>query len=190
MGQGYFHMLALILRSVYVYVQFVNVTNYKNIHPSELQVEHQIILEMHIFSIDLRPLKPLTLLYFTIYATFSTIIKQKYHCITSCAHATQEERGWQLGCLCLEEAHTHRLVSPLLVPSSDPCEEMWQDVSTTGPERSSARRTTLLITLLESLSRKVTLQTLSAMLLPHPHRKQQTQAAMMRNRRRRKDCWW
>ena len=45
-------------------------------------------------------------------------------------------------------------------------------------------------TLLESSSRMVTLQTLSAMLLPHPHKKQQTQAAVIRNRRRRGDHWW
>ena len=43
---------------------------------------------------------------------------------------------------------------------------------------------------LESSSRMVTLQTLSAWLLPHPHKKQQTQAAVIRNRRRRGDHWW
>ena len=45
-------------------------------------------------------------------------------------------------------------------------------VSTTGPERSSACRTTFrrkLTILLQFLSRTVTLQTSSAMLLPHPH---------------------
>ena len=63
----------------------------------------------------------------------------------------------------------------------------------TGAERSSACRTTFrrkLTTLLESSSRMVTLQTLSAMFLPHPHMKQQTQAAVMRNRGRRGDHWW
>ena len=36
---------------------------------------------------------------------------------------------------------------------------------------------------------KQTLQTLSAMLLPHPHRKQQTQTAVMKNRKSRGDLW-
>ena len=69
----------------------------------------------------------------------------------------------------------------------------WRDVSMTGPGGSSARRTTFrrkLTTLLESSSKTLTLQTLSTALLPHPHRKQQTQAAVMRNRRRRGDHWW
>ena len=47
-----------------------------------------------------------------------------------------------------------------------------------------------LTTLLESSSRMVTLWTWFAMPLPHPHRKQQTQAVYMRDRRRRRDYWW
>ena len=57
----------------------------------------------------------------------------------------------------------------------------------TGPEGSSTCWTHFrrkLTTLLESSSRMGTLQTLSTMLLPHPHRKQQTQTAVIRNRKR------
>ena len=42
---------------------------------------------------------------------------------------TQEERGWQPGCLYLQEAHAHGPVSPLRVPSSDPREERCGEVS-------------------------------------------------------------
>ena len=38
-------------------------------------------------------------------------------------HTTQEKRGWQPRCLCLQEAHIYEPVSPLRVPSSDPHEE-------------------------------------------------------------------
>ena len=44
-------------------------------------------------------------------------------------HATQEKRGWQPGCLCLQEAHAYRPVSPLRVPSSDPREERSGEMS-------------------------------------------------------------
>ena len=33
-------------------------------------------------------------------------------------HVTQEKKKWQPGCLCLQEAHAYRPVSPLQVPSS------------------------------------------------------------------------
>ena len=73
-------------------------------------------------------------------------------------------------------------------PQEEGCGEMslQQDHQHTGqPYRRK------LTTLLESSSRTVILQTLSAMLLCmlHPHRKQQTQAAMMGDRKRRRDCW-
>ena len=44
-------------------------------------------------------------------------------------HTTQEKRGWQPGCLCLQEAHAYRPVSPLRVPSSDPREERSGEMS-------------------------------------------------------------
>ena len=44
-------------------------------------------------------------------------------------HATQEKKRWQPGCLCLQEAHAYRPVSPLRVPSSDPHEERSGEMS-------------------------------------------------------------
>ena len=63
-------------------------------------------------------------------------------------------------------------LSPIIWPT---WREMWWDVSMTGPQGSFKRKLTIL---LESSSRTITVQTLSAMLLPHP-RKQQT-----------REPWW
>ena len=107
-------------------------------------------------------------------------------------HTTQEKRGWQPRCLGLQEAHAHGLVSPLRVPSADPCEERGGEMY---PQRVRGINTQDnlqkdLTTLLESSSKMDTLQTLSATLWSQPHRKQQTQAAWMIDRRRRRDHWY
>ena len=44
-------------------------------------------------------------------------------------HAIQKERGWQPRHLNLQEAHTHGLVYPLQLPSSDPREERCGEMS-------------------------------------------------------------
>ena len=89
--------------------------------------------------------------------------------------------------------HMNLYISPLRVSSSDPHEEKCVEMSPQqGHRKVSACRTTFgrKMATLESPGRMITLQTLSATLPPHPHRKQPTQAAVMRNRRRREDHWW
>ena len=98
-------------------------------------------------------------------------------------HATQEKRGWQSGCLCLQEAHTYGPISPL-----------WVTHVKRGVVRCLHDRARGIISMQDNLLKevdhlgRVLKQNCNLANFIHnasvpPHRNKQ-------DRRRRKDHWW